>query len=102
MSVVIPDEVLEASRMTENELKVEVAVMLFEKGKLSLGQASRLAALHHLAFQHLLARALHGWVAYARRSLPRNPPVPPLRKGGKGNGSLRLNSPPLRRGDTGG
>src|SRR5262249_12271973 len=47
-------------------------------------------------------RALHGCVAYARRSPPRNPPVPPLRQGRKGNGSLRLNPPPLRRGDPGG
>jgi len=29
--------------------------MLFQKEKLSLGHASRLAALEHLAFQHLLA-----------------------------------------------
>jgi predicted HTH domain antitoxin len=55
MSVVIPDEVLQASRLTEDEFKVEVAVMLFAKGKLSLGQVSRLADLHCLAFQHLLA-----------------------------------------------
>jgi predicted HTH domain antitoxin len=55
MSVVIPDEVLRASRLSEEELKVEIAVMLFQKEKLSLGQASRLAALDHFEFQHLLA-----------------------------------------------
>jgi predicted HTH domain antitoxin len=55
MSVVISDEVLSASRLSETELKLEIAVMLFQKEKLSLGQASRLAALDHLAFQHLLA-----------------------------------------------
>ena len=55
MSVVIPDEVLQASRLSANEFKVEVAVMLFRMGKLSLGQASRLADLHSLAFQQLLA-----------------------------------------------
>jgi predicted HTH domain antitoxin len=55
MSVLIPDEVLQASRLSEREFKTEVAVMLFEKEKLTLGQASRLAAMNHLEFQHLLA-----------------------------------------------
>jgi predicted HTH domain antitoxin len=55
MSVVISDEVLQASRLSASELKVEIAVMLFQKEKLSLGQASRLADLDHLEFQHLLA-----------------------------------------------
>jgi predicted HTH domain antitoxin len=55
MSVVISDEVLRASRLSASELKAEIAVMLFQKEKLSLGQASRLAAMDHLEFQHLLA-----------------------------------------------
>ena len=55
MSVLIPDEVLQASRLSERELKAEIAVMLFEKEKLTLGQASRLAAMDRLEFQHLLA-----------------------------------------------
>jgi predicted HTH domain antitoxin len=55
MSVVIPDEVLQASRWSEREFKVEIAVMLFQKEKLSLGQACRLAGLNRLEFQHLLA-----------------------------------------------
>lgn len=55
MSVVIPDEVLEAAQMTEAELKQEVAVMLFERGKLSLGRASRLAGMGRVEFQQLLA-----------------------------------------------
>ncbi len=55
MSVVISDEVLSASRLSASELKVEIAVMLFQKRKLSLGQASRLADMGYLEFQHLLA-----------------------------------------------
>ncbi len=55
MSLVISDEVLRASRLSASELKVEIAVMLFQKEKLSLGQASRLADLGYLEFQHLLA-----------------------------------------------
>ena len=55
MSVLIPDEILRASRLSERELKAEIAVMLFQKEKLTLGQASRFAAMDYLEFQHLLA-----------------------------------------------
>ncbi|NMG10852.1 UPF0175 family protein [Brasilonema sp. UFV-L1] len=55
MSIIIPDEVLTATRMTEGELKQEIAVMLFEKEKLTLAQASRFAGMNRITFQHLLA-----------------------------------------------
>lgn len=55
MSVVIADEILHATRMSEAELKQEIAVMLFQKEKLTLAQASRLAGMNRLQFQHLLA-----------------------------------------------
>ncbi len=55
MSVVISDDVLRASRLSAAELKLEIAVMLFQKVKLSLGQASRLADMDILEFQQLLA-----------------------------------------------
>jgi predicted HTH domain antitoxin len=55
MSVIIPDDILHATRMTEEELKQEIAIFLFQKDKLTLAQASRLAALSRLQFQHLLA-----------------------------------------------
>jgi predicted HTH domain antitoxin len=55
MSVVISDEILETTRMSKNELLQEIAVMLFQKDKLTLGQASRLARIGQVQFQHLLA-----------------------------------------------
>ena len=55
MSVVIPDETLQAARMSASELKQEIAILLFQKNKLTLGQASRLAELSQQRFQHLLA-----------------------------------------------
>jgi len=55
MSVVIPDEILTITRMTEAEMRQEIAVMLFEREKLTLAQASRFARMHRVAFQHLLA-----------------------------------------------
>ena len=52
---IIPDDILQATRMTEEELRQEIAVLLFQKEKLTLGQASRLAQMNRLQFQHLLA-----------------------------------------------
>jgi predicted HTH domain antitoxin len=53
--VTIPEEVLKAAGMTEAELCQEVAVMLFERERLTLAQAARLAGLDRLRFQRLLA-----------------------------------------------
>lgn len=55
MSFIISDEILQATRMTEEELKQEIAIMLFQMEKLTLGQAGRLAGMSRLQFQHLLA-----------------------------------------------
>ena len=55
MSVVLSDEILASARMTEAEMRQEIAVMLFQQEKLTLAQASRLAEMHRVAFQHLLA-----------------------------------------------
>jgi len=55
MSVIIPDDILEATHMTEDELKKEIAILLFQKEKLTLAKASRLADMDRLNFQHLLA-----------------------------------------------
>ncbi|MDB9317853.1 UPF0175 family protein [Nodularia spumigena] len=55
MSVVIPNEILTTTRMNEEEMKREIAVMLFQKEKLTLAQASRFAGMNRIAFQHLLA-----------------------------------------------
>ncbi|MCI0623157.1 MAG: UPF0175 family protein [Acidobacteria bacterium] len=55
MSLVIPDDILQATRMSAAELKQELAVLLFQREKLTLGQASRLAEMSQVQFQHLLA-----------------------------------------------
>ena len=55
MGVIISDDILEATHMTEDELKQEFAILLYQKEKLTLAQASRLAGLDRLQFQHLLA-----------------------------------------------
>jgi predicted HTH domain antitoxin len=55
MSVVIPDEILHTTRMSRDELLQEIAIMLFQREKLTLGQASRMAGVTQAQFQHLLA-----------------------------------------------
>ena len=55
MSIVIPDEILQATHLSAGELLQEIALMLFAKDKLTLAQASRLADMSRYRFQHLLA-----------------------------------------------
>ena len=55
MSVVISDDVLKATGMSSAELKQELAALLFQKEKLTLAHASKLAGMSRLEFQHLLA-----------------------------------------------
>jgi predicted HTH domain antitoxin len=55
MTINIPDSVLESARMSESELRQEIALLLYEKEKVTLAQASRLAEMGRLQFQHLLA-----------------------------------------------
>jgi len=55
MEIEISDDILQATGMSEEELRREIAVMLFQIEKLTLGQASKLAGMSQLQFQHLLA-----------------------------------------------
>lgn len=55
VSLVIKDEILRASRMTEEEMRAEIALLLFQRDKLTLGQAAGLAGISRLRFQQLAA-----------------------------------------------
>ncbi len=55
MLVSIPDEIFEEAHLSEPELKRELALALFQQERLTLAQASRLAAVNQLKFQDLLA-----------------------------------------------
>ena len=55
MSLTIPDALLQSARISEAELRQEIAILLFQRDKLTLAQASRFAELSRLQFQHLLA-----------------------------------------------
>jgi predicted HTH domain antitoxin len=55
MSVVIPDDIMDAAQLTADELKLEVAVILFKRGGITLAQASRFCGMSRVQFQKQLA-----------------------------------------------
>lgn len=55
MSLVIPDELLKASGLSETELMLEVVIMLFQQERISIGKASQLVGMNQIEFQSLLA-----------------------------------------------
>ncbi|MGE0884984.1 MAG: UPF0175 family protein [Blastocatellales bacterium] len=54
MSILIPDEIIQTTRLTETEVRQELAVALFQREKLTMGQASHLAGMSQWQFQQLL------------------------------------------------
>ena len=54
MSVTFPDELLQQTHLTNEEMTVEMAVHLFEIEKLTFWQAARMAGMNHWDFQQLL------------------------------------------------
>ncbi|HIK16011.1 MAG TPA: UPF0175 family protein [Leptolyngbyaceae cyanobacterium M33_DOE_097] len=55
MSLIISDELVQASGLSEAELLQELVLLLFQREKLTLGKASRLLGMPQLEFQTLLA-----------------------------------------------
>jgi len=52
----IPDDILEASGLTERECLVELAVHLYAQRRLKIGQALRLCGLTRMEFEAELAK----------------------------------------------
>ena len=50
----IPREIMRSTRMTPQELKRDLAILLFQQGKLSFGKAREMAGMTVWAFQQLL------------------------------------------------
>ena len=55
MSLTLPDEILQSTKLTQAELHAELAPTLFVQERLTLGQAALVAGLPQLDFQRLLA-----------------------------------------------
>lgn len=53
--LIIPAEFVRATRLTDLEMLLEIAVLMFQKEKLTLGQAARLAGMPQHKFQLLLS-----------------------------------------------
>src|ERR687886_655558 len=56
MELRIPDEIVQAAGLSEQELLQELALLLFQQDRLTLGYASRLAGMYQGDFMDLLAR----------------------------------------------
>jgi len=53
--LVIPGQVLEQAQFSPSEMRLEIAVYLYAKERLSMGQARRLAGIDRIAFQKELS-----------------------------------------------
>lgn len=51
----ITDDILKLSGMNEHQLRRELALWLYSKGKLSLGRASQFAGMHKIEFMDFMA-----------------------------------------------
>ena len=72
MSIVIPDETIQATGISEAALIEEIDIMLFQQERLTLGQASQLARMNQLQFQRRLASrkiSLHYDIAELREDV---------------------------------
>ena len=54
----IPQDILTSSRLTMDEFKQEMAVLLYQQGRLSVGKARELAGMSLWQFRQLLASRL--------------------------------------------
>lgn len=55
MDLVISEQVLEQAHIKAEDLLVDIAVYLYDKKRLTMGQARKLAGLDQLGFQQALA-----------------------------------------------
>lgn len=56
MGLMINEEVLSSANMSAKELLIEIAVHLYDIGKLSLGQARHMAELDQISFQQEMSK----------------------------------------------
>ena len=54
VTITIPDSVANSAHLTEEEIKQELAITLYQKKRLTFAQARRIADLSRIEFQRLL------------------------------------------------
>ncbi|MBK9336740.1 MAG: UPF0175 family protein [Lewinellaceae bacterium] len=52
--VLLDDEILLSAKLTEQEIRIELAILLYAQKRLTFGQARKLAGLEHPEFEKLL------------------------------------------------
>jgi predicted HTH domain antitoxin len=55
MSLVISEDIVKASGLSENDLFLEIILILFQQDKISLGKASELLGLHRMQLQQIIS-----------------------------------------------
>ena len=55
MNITIPDEILESAQISTDDIKVELAILLYQQKRISIGQAHHLAGMHLIQFQKEMA-----------------------------------------------
>ncbi|MFP4415060.1 UPF0175 family protein [Coleofasciculus sp.] len=55
MSLVISEEIIKASGLSEQELIIELVLLLFQQKKISLGKAAELLNISQVRFQKILS-----------------------------------------------
>ncbi|MCS6918461.1 MAG: UPF0175 family protein [Fimbriimonadales bacterium] len=55
MSVIVSEEMLRETQMSEDEFRQELAIWLYREGRLTLAQAARWAGITRLQFQRALS-----------------------------------------------
>ncbi|MDJ1168543.1 UPF0175 family protein [Roseofilum sp. BLCC_M154] len=56
MNITIPDEILHSAQLSEADIKLELAISLYQQRKISTGQARHLAGMHLIQFQQELSK----------------------------------------------
>lgn len=56
MNLVIPDDILNASEMSEADLQLEIAIVLYKREKISAGKACEWLGLNLIEFRHELGK----------------------------------------------
>lgn len=54
--LIIPADILQKAEINPEELLIDLAVYLYDKERLSIGQARRLVGLDLISFQHAMAK----------------------------------------------
>jgi len=56
MTITIPDNALSQANISPDELLIELAIYLYDKGTISMGKARKLAGLDQISFQKEMAK----------------------------------------------